>query len=103
MSAAHTCRQIPGSARHAGFSAPRRHRVGASRRVFIAVSLDRRSAHFLMAQQAKVRRVRARVSVLILIVRPKHSLTNHSSSDNYPNKNPNNSHGDPCTRDMFSM
>ena len=45
MSAAHTCRQIPGSARHAGFSAPRRHRVGVTRRVFIAVGLDRRSAH----------------------------------------------------------
>ena len=43
------------------------------------------AALFSMAQQAAVRRVRAIVSVVVLVVRLKHSLSNHSSSDSNPN------------------
>ena len=54
-----------------------------------------------MAQQATVRRFRAVVSIVHVVVRLKNNLSNHSSSDSTPNKNPGSSHASPCTRDMF--
>ena len=59
------------------------------------------AAPFLMAQQTTVRRVRALVSVVVLIVKFKISFSNHNRSHRNPNKSMHSSHSNPRTRHMF--